>query len=625
MASRTASGKRLLNGDDFDTKQSHKKSTIPTALWVMLSVVLVVVVVAAVLALVGMIFSIKNSHMSVATASVPGGTAVVQSTGTAKRTCPANITPANAWHHWGRDSSNTRAAIASGINSNNVAGLVHQWDFTMRAGSSGGPACDPQYCYIADDAGWIYKINSSSGALVWNVSLSAISHRPDSRTRNMPIVYQDRILIGDRAFGSGRVYALKTLDGSLIWTNVIETHFATTLTMSGTPACGMWIVGTSSLEELASQNPLYPCCSFRGSIVAIDIASGQIVWKTYTLPDNVPGYSGAAVWGSAPSVDYTRRQVYVGTGNLYTSPPDVDACVQQALANQTSIEPCFGGLFNQIHHNSILALDLDTGAIKWSRPLGGYDVWTIACTLRDFLGIPTPNCPPISGPDFDFGQAPIMYRTSSGVDVVVAGQKSGATWALNADTGIVVWANISGIGSSGGGFMFGSAVDSTRFYGLETNAYMKYWNDTTTGTTQCGSYIVAQDRNTGRVLWKSPIVTQPPQTDCAFVAATNFAVYAATHLLPYNPNGVTTWVQSGAISAVSASNPDQSVVFAGDTRGVVFALSGKTGQLLWQYTIPASGTFSNVVISGTQIFVAAGVETSIVSAPGNQLVSFGLP
>lgn len=158
------------------------------------------------------------------------------------------------------------------------------------------------------------------------------------------------------------------------------------------------------------------------------------------LPDNsgrLGGYSGAAVWGSSPAIDISRRHVYVATGNLYTAPPEVTKC-QERQNNQrgkpTHLDQCIGP---DINFNSILALDLDSGRIVWSRQLGGYDVFYFACLVPN-----NPDCPPGPNVDADFGEAPMLltiHPNRTRRDVVVAVQKSGFAWALDRDNGTIVW------------------------------------------------------------------------------------------------------------------------------------------------------------------------------------------
>lgn len=203
-------------------------------------------------------------------------------------------------------------------------------------------------------------------------------------------------------------------------------------------------MGTSSLEEGVM---LDQCCTFRGSFSKLDIRNGAILWQTFMLPDNFGNkgqYAGAAIWGSSPSIDISRNHVYIATGNLYSAPLPIRQC-QERQNNQTlptqpdqCIEP-------DNHSNSILALDLDTGKIKWYKQIGGYDVWFGACHRHL-----DPRCPPGPSPDADFGEAPLMlstYVNGTKRDIVVAVQKSGFAWALDRNDGSLVWSTVSFIAS----------------------------------------------------------------------------------------------------------------------------------------------------------------------------------
>lgn len=199
-----------------------------------------------------------------------------------------------------------------------------------------------------------------------------------------------------------------------------------------------YYVGVSSVEEGAS---IEQCCIFRGSLAKLDARSGAILWKTYMLPDNngkIGAYAGAAIWGSSPSIDAYRNHVYIATGNLYSAPLHILQCQERQKNRTRPTEPdeC---IEPENHGNSILALDLDSGNVRWYRQLGGYDVWFGACN-----NAPTSsNCPPSGpNPDSDFGEAPMMLTAKingTKKDIVVAVQKSGFAWALDRNDGNLVW------------------------------------------------------------------------------------------------------------------------------------------------------------------------------------------
>ena len=198
------------------------------------------------------------------------------------------------------------------------------------------------------------------------------------------------------------------------------------------------------------------------------------------MPDNgglTNQYSGNAIW-SPPAIDPRRGSLYIGVGNNYTVPDAVLQCQQEAIDSGNQNANCEAP---DDFFDTVLALDLTTGAIKWSHRLFGFDPWTVACLSLP----PGVNCPSPHGPDFDFpGSGPNLLHLSDdgargrgrgaargepSVDLVGIGQKSGAYWALNPDNGAIVWSTIVGPGGTTGGIQWGTATDGTRIYVAITN------------------------------------------------------------------------------------------------------------------------------------------------------------
>ena len=214
------------------------------------------------------------------------------------------------------------------------------------------------------------------------------------------------------------------------------------------------------------------------------------------------GFPGNAVWGSSPAIDSKRGQLYVATGNNYDAPPETLACIAAAGDDPGAQQAC---LPPDNHFDSIMALDLKTGAIRWVTRALGFDAWTVSCI--PFLGEGT-NCPEPAGPDFDFGQAPALFTVKVGnkkQDVVGVGQKSGQYWALDPDTGAVRWVTQAGPGGTAGGLQWGSAVDARRVYTADANSNAVPWT-LPDGTTTTTGVISGIDAATGELLWQ----TTPP-------------------------------------------------------------------------------------------------------------------
>jgi polyvinyl alcohol dehydrogenase (cytochrome) len=99
--------------------------------------------------------------------------------------------------------------------------------------------------------------------------------------------------------------------------------------------------------------------------------------------------------------------------------------------------------------DSIVALDMTSGALKWGESFIGYDAVDA------------------TGPDYDFGSAPNLFTATIGgvtTDVLGAGHKSGVYWALDPATGSLLWSTQVGPGGMDGGIEWGSATDGRRVY-----------------------------------------------------------------------------------------------------------------------------------------------------------------
>jgi polyvinyl alcohol dehydrogenase (cytochrome) len=333
----------------------------------------------------------------------------------------------------------------------------------------------------------------------------------------------------------------------------------------------------SSYEESQGADPQYGCCTFRGSVTALDAASGAVVWRTPLITDpltprgtstaGVPlwGPSGSAVW-SAPTIDAARRRVYVATGNGYSGPA-------------------------QPSSNAVVALDLATGAVRWTRQVTPGDVYVSNCRAGN------PNCPEVNGPDVDFGSPPMLARAASGRDLLVIGQKSGVGYALDPEKdGAIVWQYRAGRGGLLGGIEWGSAVDGVRAYFAVSDA-----------TTPLPGGLHAVALATGTVAWTAP----PPPVACAAGRGCSAAQSAALTVIP-------------------------GVVFSGSFDGALRAYSTATGDVIWSFDtnrtftavngVPATGASiggPGPAIAGGMLFVNSGYG-AFVGRPGNVLLAFGV-
>ena len=174
-------------------------------------------------------------------------------------------------------------------------------------------------------------------------------------------------------------------------------------------------------------------------MVRMDIKIGKIIWQTKMIPNNkgkTGAYLGAAIWESSPPIHKQRRHVYVATGNLYSVPPDIQAC-QEKQDNLTKSANPDRRFLPGDYSESILAIDLESGRIAWSSHFGEYDTFVLASIPKFNPNSGPDNCSKLLGPNNDFGNAQMMLtvpsqeKHSEWIDIVVAGQKSGFVWALD--------------------------------------------------------------------------------------------------------------------------------------------------------------------------------------------------
>ena len=323
---------------------------------------------------------------------------------------PAGAAPGGTgWNSAGGDRQNTRyAASEAKISPSTVSGLTQKWVVTTGGDVSATPAVDNEKVYFPDWAGNLYAVDKATGGVAWQKKISDYTGIPSDKARATPAFTDSTLVIGNQGpfGGGGAIMAINKATGALLWKTQLESHPAAIITQSATIFDGVVYVGVSSLEEaIAAFVPGYICCSFRGSMAALDLATGRILWKTYLTPS--ADFPGNAVWGSSPAIDTKRRSVYVGTGNNYNVPDSVLACITAAGGDPAAERECLPA---DNHFDAILSLDIRTGAIKWATSALPFDAWTVACIFDENH----PNCPQPAGPDYDFGQAPALFKATNG-------------------------------------------------------------------------------------------------------------------------------------------------------------------------------------------------------------------
>jgi polyvinyl alcohol dehydrogenase (cytochrome) len=392
-------------------------------------------------------------------------------------------------------------------------------------------------------------------------------------------------LFGDQI---GSFYALDARTGRLLWRRKIDEHEATRLTASPAVFHDTVLVAAASWEEGRARDAHYPCCTFRGSVSALRISDGTPVWKTYLVEPATKqgvnaggvasfGPSGVGVW-SAPTLDTKRGVLYLTTGDNYSAPASAMS-------------------------DAVVALDARSGRIIWSQQFTSGDAFNAACPGGE-------NCPSKAGPDHDFGASAILV-SSHGRDILVAGQKSGMVYGLDAgQRGAILWQTRVGRGGQLGGIEWGMASDGIRIYAANADpvqlagALIPASLGASNFDPAQGGGLTALSLNSGERVWFAPAqACQPPRPGCS----------------PAQP---------AAVSAAAG------VIFSGSQDGHLRAFSAVDGHMIWDFDTAREYTTLNGVtarggsLDGAGPVIADGMfyvnsgSSHFGRMPGNVLLAF---
>ena len=380
-----------------------------------------------------------------------------------------------AWRMIGHDVRNTRSQPFEGrIGPQNAARLAPKWVLTTAGDVSATPAVSSaddedaadrsdhgRAVYFPDWGGMLWKVDAETGAVLWARAISDYTGVAGSLSHTSPVLAYGLVYVADL---NGHLMAVDAATGDLRWLTRLDPHPAAIITASPIVLDDRLYLGVSSNETtFAQQTPGYPCCTFRGSLLALDAHTGRIVWQTFVLPDNggQPGGFAGGAFVNPPAIDRGHGLVYGGAGQLYTQPDAVTACLAATPGGWS--EACFP---SGAYFNAVVAFDLRTGQPRWAFRGAGADAWQQACGP---LPSSVTRCPPatlFSVWDFAGAGANVFRTHLQGRErtVVGIGQKSGVYWTLEADTGQLLWSTLVGPGADPGGIQWGTAYDGQRIY-----------------------------------------------------------------------------------------------------------------------------------------------------------------
>jgi polyvinyl alcohol dehydrogenase (cytochrome) len=502
--------------------------------------------------------------------------------------CPVAKTPfapsSADWNGWGADMNNARfqPAERAALSAEQVPKLKLRWAFVFpSAPLSWGPATVVGGRIFVPSANHrVYSLDAKTGCQYW-------SYESEFPARTAIYIAQ---IGGEQKryaafFGDQRAnaYALDAVTGELLWKVHVDSHPRAKIVGALEYFDGRVFVPLTGGEEVGLGDK-YECCSSRGALIALDASTGKQIWKTYTMDEPKPttktaagvqnwGPSGASIW-SAPTIDAKRRVIYAGTGDNFSEP-----------STKTS--------------DAVLALDLDSGKLLWSKQLTENDVFNIVCAGE--------GCGDHLGPDIDIGASPILVTLASGKRALLISQKSGVASALDPDdNGKILWQTKIGRGGRLGGIQWGSAYDGKNMYAAVSDIQTRSLRPRqTVANPKVGGGLFALNPETGAKVWAAPPPVCGDRPSCSPA-------------------------QSAAVTVIPG------VVFSGGVDGRLRAYSTSDGKVIWEFDTEQEFSGVNGVkgsggamdgagptIAGGMLFVGSGYGVW-GGMPGNVLLAFSV-
>jgi polyvinyl alcohol dehydrogenase (cytochrome) len=512
------------------------------------------------------------------------------------------------------NSSNTRNQ-ASSINSTNVASLTLAYTHVAEGSTEkkGAPAVTQQTVYFSEGRD-IVAANRASGCEYWRFSgvdkstpvIGGNAIRSSSIYFLPATLFKPAMVFAGDFYGN--FYGVNAKTGAPVWQAFMGTDTGRHMITGATQVSnGTLFIPVATKEVITTVvDLLTACCYTHGMLQAVDPYTGKVKWTYHTSADatfnpntGTRGPNGMSLWGT-PLIDAANGSIIIGTGQNLSLPATTNS-------------------------DSIVALNINTGAVKWVFQSTAGDAWNAGCEAP--VGLDS-HCPSVQGGDFDFGAPPILATLPTGGKAIIAGAKNGAVYSINPKTGTLNWSRRLGVGGILGGILWGMAIDTKNVYAAVTDVLVNKIQslsimDLLNLKNAIGSNmgpapgarpgIYALDLGTGNVVWEKHYTHDYQGTPYATLFS----------------------------AALSVTND---VLLAGSLNGEVKALRTSNGEELWSFNTAVGvidvngvagkgGTVDSVgpVPAGKDLFVNSGYSSfgaavnAWQSGEGNALFVFRLP
>jgi polyvinyl alcohol dehydrogenase (cytochrome) len=342
---------------------------------------------------------------------------------------------AHGWPTHGYNWANHRSTpIESAVDAGNAGALAEKWRFAIDEqfpGVSGSvtstPAVGNGFVYVTSWSGSLYALDAATGRLVWSYDSDAaflgLEGSPTLTADGRVLLTVDRTVV-----------CLSAFDGSTFWETTVSELQTSEMWGAATVANGRVFVGVAS----AADSP----CAEDGQLAALDLDSGEVLWRYLTTPAMVCRTDTSVVCES--SADCPQGgECLIARGAGITAAPAVNRDGSVVYANTVGCYtfPSLGD------SDSILAFDAASGDPLWKRRVQPPEQFgtcsndrTIECGSDSFCSDGGVCETKRFYHDFGFLNGPLVVDVE-GRELVASGSKDGTLYALDAANGEIVWSN----------------------------------------------------------------------------------------------------------------------------------------------------------------------------------------
>ena len=548
------------------------------------------------------------------------------------------------WLSWRRTLDGWGYSPLAQVNRDNVANLRMVWTRALAPGRmEGTPLAYDGVLYMPESSDVIEAIDAETGDLIWSYRRDL----PDdvyemvggNARSNRNIAIYDRFIVNTT--DDDYFLGLDAATGEVAWETQIFDYQVNPAGHSSGPiiADGKAISGRSCRPMGGPETCV---------VIAHDARTGEEVWRRSTIPR--PGEPGDETWGGVP----WERRIHVGSWMPASYDPQLRLIFQGTSVTSPAPKFMLGGTDNtHLYHNSTLALDVDTGEIRWYYQHLN-DHWDLdhpfERILVDTAVAPDPSAVSWINPRIQSGERRKVLTGIPG--------KTGVVYTLDRETGEFLWATPTVTQNVISGIDGGTGVVSENAEVVFSRPGQQVF--------VCPTWNGGKDWEAGAYSPLTNTMYMPLRNTCArMMATTEFdsdrppertesrsATYAIAYrhqIAPGTDNvgtvraisaetGETTWLFEQRAATMSLVATGGGLLFGGDVNGRFRAFDHETGEVLWEINLgsPVSGFPISFAVDGRQYVAVAtgsggtashfmGLTPELRPSSGNNLFVFGLP